>query len=940
MTALDRSDATSKAALAPGFQPDEPLNTESTSHQQRKQTPQPDQQQQHQHQHQRAHRTPAPLSQMQPLTPNTRQNQPRTPASPPATMLSPPLQNAASPPSKRDLKSWWKGFKLQSRNHDAQEQLPRGIFGVPLRQSITYANVAISLIDEHGKSYIYGYVPIVVAKCGVYLKDKATEVEGIFRLSGSEKRIKELKLAFDSPDRYGKGLSWAGYTVHDAANVLRRYLNDLPEPVVPLNFYDRFREPLRHAIKQGSGDVDGPQFVDDFDMGAAIAQYQNLITELPPLNRQLLLYILDLLAVFAAKADVNRMNSQNLSAIFQPGILSHPTHAMAPEEYRLNQFVLIFLIENQDHFLIGMRGTAADEQTVQEVLRGTPPVTPNVWSDGAGAIGVSRTASNASAGAESVARDGKIRRNRSTSSRNSRHSGQYHHTGSMPASAGHSANKSLSSSANNHVGHASSPRSSSPAIVTTPTASGNSSGLSRSNTLPARSPGIGPGRFSKRSDLSGSHVSPLTPSNPHITTQVTPSFDPVDEVATPVEDVHASDPFTAMPEVGAPAASAPAPAPTPARKPKFTLGGLPPAIPAAALGAPQGPEVAMTTPSKEKRFQLFPRSNTSDSTGEQRPQPNKLKKKRLLSGAHESAHSSTASLPTSPAHELAINPMDEQIKPVPNESAAVSAPDSLLEATPRASQAPSTDTTATATPTQSAVANGATSGATSGSPPRTASQWPKRASASTSPSSSFNEGSDMDTAAPAPLRETSTEPAEKAKKRLWRLSRRRDDAQSPQPAAPAPAAAPAAAAATAVSPLSNSNLSTIPTTPGPGSSLGSNAHAGVSTSSVGSGGPSLAGVGSLTLTGASASSDPALAHLEAAPDSGKSGDETGKGKISGWLKNKYREAKETAEQRRTKSPSPSPPVQSFASASTLSVAARGKSCELDRVAEESEASRP
>jgi len=52
------------------------------------------------------------------------------------------------------------------------ESRPQGIFGVPLRQSITYANVAISLIDENGKSYIYGYVPIVVAKCGVFLKEK------------------------------------------------------------------------------------------------------------------------------------------------------------------------------------------------------------------------------------------------------------------------------------------------------------------------------------------------------------------------------------------------------------------------------------------------------------------------------------------------------------------------------------------------------------------------------------------------------------------------------------------------------------------------------------------------------------------------------------------------------------------------------------------------
>jgi hypothetical protein len=51
---------------------------------------------------------------------------------------------------------------------------PTGIFGVPLRQSIAYANVAISLVDGEGKSYIYGYVPIVVAKCGVYLKEKGS----------------------------------------------------------------------------------------------------------------------------------------------------------------------------------------------------------------------------------------------------------------------------------------------------------------------------------------------------------------------------------------------------------------------------------------------------------------------------------------------------------------------------------------------------------------------------------------------------------------------------------------------------------------------------------------------------------------------------------------------------------------------------------------------
>ncbi|KAH7153359.1 Rho GTPase activation protein, partial [Dactylonectria macrodidyma] len=229
-----------------------------------------------------------------------------------------------------------------------------GIFGVPLRQGITYANVAISLIDEEGRSYVYGYIPIVVAKCGVFLKEKGTDIKGIFSQSGSERRIKELRTIFDSPDRYGKGMDWDGYTVHDAANILRRYLNELPEPVVPLDLYEKFREPLRGATRQAVGDSILPQFMDGFNATAAIEQYQRSMTELPPLNRQLLLYLLDLLAVFAAKSDENQMDSQILASLFQPAILSHPAHALVGQDIRLSQCVVIFWIENQDYFLIGM----------------------------------------------------------------------------------------------------------------------------------------------------------------------------------------------------------------------------------------------------------------------------------------------------------------------------------------------------------------------------------------------------------------------------------------------------------------------------------------------------------------------------------------------------------------------------------------------------------
>ncbi|GBC02625.1 hypothetical protein RclHR1_04710013 [Rhizophagus clarus] len=164
----------------------------------------------------------------------------------------------------------------------------------------------------------------------------ATTTEGIFRLSGSAKRIKELQTIFDSPPSYGKTLTWMGYSVHDAANILRRYLNHLPDPVIPHQWYEQFR-----SVHDTYGNTH-----------KRVHHYQKLIAKLPKENQHLLLYILDLLAVFSSKSGQNLMSAKNLASIFQPGILSHPDHDMAPEEYKLSQEVLEFLIDYQNYFLM------------------------------------------------------------------------------------------------------------------------------------------------------------------------------------------------------------------------------------------------------------------------------------------------------------------------------------------------------------------------------------------------------------------------------------------------------------------------------------------------------------------------------------------------------------------------------------------------------------
>lgn len=171
-------------------------------------------------------------------------------------------------------------------------------------------------------------------------------------------RLRELQTAFDSPDRYGKGLDWTGYTVHDAANTLLKYLLQLPDPAVPLDFYDRFRSPLKGHQTAAVGALDDqfPPLGNAFDVHAITREYQVLFAELVPIDRQLLLYLLDLIAVIASKSDLNGMTTPKLAAIFQPGLLSHPEHCYSVVERRLSQDVLIFLLENEESFQSGLPG--------------------------------------------------------------------------------------------------------------------------------------------------------------------------------------------------------------------------------------------------------------------------------------------------------------------------------------------------------------------------------------------------------------------------------------------------------------------------------------------------------------------------------------------------------------------------------------------------------
>ena len=374
---------------------------------------------------------------------------------------------------------------------------------------------------------------------------------------------------------------------------------------MPLDFYERFRDPLRDHQTQAVGDIEAQaQDAGDFDHETAIATYKKLIIELPPLNRQLLLYILDLLAVFSSKSEQNRMTAPNLSAIFQPGLLSNPQHDLYPEAYRLSQDVLIFLIENQDYFLVGMSGTEADEKTVKEVQSGVQRQqnTPTKATQ----AGLGRSASNASAGADSLRKAGGARRNLSVSSKNSR--------------------------ASSIIASPASPAPGSPLVATTSTG-----GVYRSNTVPSKkSPGLPSTRFSK---LGGE------PESPTSTKLLQGNLTHAPRVPSPSSNL-------AQPPMDARSAStekSPRLTSVPENNFKNVSREIGPGEKLSIRTAEQGVVTTITsgTPNKERKG-LFSKSPSSDTDSRKDGrQPNKLRKKKVRDHptlGNASAQSSSNSL--------------------------------------------------------------------------------------------------------------------------------------------------------------------------------------------------------------------------------------------------------------------------------------------------------
>ncbi|KAM6951325.1 rho GTPase-activating protein 22 [Aplochiton taeniatus] len=201
-----------------------------------------------------------------------------------------------------------------------------GIFGQRLEDTVQYE-----------KKFGPRLAPLLVEQCVDFIREQGLDEEGLFRMPGQANLVKDLQEAFDCGD---KPLLDSNTDVHTVASLLKLYLRELPEPVIPFSKYEDFLSCAQLLAK---------------DEEEGVQELGRQVYTLPLANYNLLKYICKFLDEVQSHSKENKMGVQNLATVFGPNILrpkmEDPVAIM--EGTSLVQHLMTILIREHDRLYSG-----------------------------------------------------------------------------------------------------------------------------------------------------------------------------------------------------------------------------------------------------------------------------------------------------------------------------------------------------------------------------------------------------------------------------------------------------------------------------------------------------------------------------------------------------------------------------------------------------------
>lgn len=211
-------------------------------------------------------------------------------------------------------------------------------------------------------------IPFIITKCISEIERRALKMKGIYRVNGVKTRVEKLCQAFEN----GKELvELSQCSPHDISNVLKLYLRQLPEPIMPFHLYNSLMGLAKESL-QGDADTPekeeaessninpavgkGPELVDlgpdtDPEVLVLVDKLKELLKDLPRANIATMRYIIRHLRRIAELEEDNKMSPSNLGIVFGPSLMRpRPTGATIslsslvdyPHQARIVEALIVF----------------------------------------------------------------------------------------------------------------------------------------------------------------------------------------------------------------------------------------------------------------------------------------------------------------------------------------------------------------------------------------------------------------------------------------------------------------------------------------------------------------------------------------------------------------------------------------------------------------------
>ncbi|XP_067308964.1 rho GTPase-activating protein 45 isoform X2 [Pseudorasbora parva] len=227
-------------------------------------------------------------------------------------------------------------------------------------------------------------VPFIIKKCITEIERRALKMKGIYRVNGVKTRVEKLCQAFEN----GKELvELSQASPHDISNVLKLYLRQLPEPIMPFRLYNDLmglaKESLNSDGSEAGEGVKGPELVDrgsetEPELLTLVQKLRELLKRLPHANISTLKYIVRHLRRVSELEQDNKMSASNLGIVFGPTLMRpKPTGATVslsslvdyPHQARIVEALIVF---QQSIFISISSSSVSSPAQSQDCETGTP----------------------------------------------------------------------------------------------------------------------------------------------------------------------------------------------------------------------------------------------------------------------------------------------------------------------------------------------------------------------------------------------------------------------------------------------------------------------------------------------------------------------------------------------------------------------------------------